>query len=81
MSFRAWPRLLLLKEQPVRVYSYERTLCDFIAHEDAMDREVYSKLVRSYAHYAKRDIYALYEIATSMGIVAKVKTLMEVVYE
>jgi len=42
---------------------------------------VYSKLVRSYAHYAKRDIYALYEIATSMGIVAKVKTLMEVVYE
>ena len=66
---------------PVRVYSYERTLCDFIAHEDAMDREVYSKLVRSYAHYAKRDIHTLYEIATSMGLDAKVKTLMELVYE
>jgi len=66
---------------PVRVYSYERTLCDFIAHEDKMDREVYIKLIRSYAKYAKRDIHALYEIATRMGIDKEVKTLMEVVYE
>jgi len=66
---------------PVRVYSYERTLCDFIAHEDKMDREVYIKLIRSYAKYAKRDIHALYEIATRMGIDKEVKALMEVVYE
>ena len=66
---------------PVQVYSYERTLCDCIAHEDAMDREVYIKLIRSYANYAKRDIHTLYEIATSMGLDAKVKTLMELVYE
>ena len=65
---------------PVRVYSYERTLCDFIAHEDTMDREVYVKLIRSYAKYAKRDIHALYEIATRMGIDKEVKALMEVVY-
>ena len=66
---------------PVRVYSYERTLCDFIAHEDKMDREVYVKLIRSYSKYAKRDIQALYEIATRMGIDKEVKALMEVVYE
>jgi len=66
---------------PVRVYSYERTLCDFIAHEDKMDREVYVKLIRSYSKYAKRDIHALYEIATRMGIDKEVKALMEVVYE
>lgn len=65
----------------VRVYSYERTLCDFIAHEDAMDREVYVKIIRSYANYAKRDIHSLYKIATNMGIEKKVKALMEVVYE
>lgn len=65
----------------VRVYSYERTLCDFIAHEDAMDREVYVKIIRSYANYTRRDIQALYEIATNMGIEKKVKALMEVVYE
>lgn len=66
---------------PVRVYSYERTLCDFIAHKDKMDREVYVKLIRSYSKYAKRDIHALYEIATGMGIDKEVKALMEVVYE
>lgn len=66
---------------PVKVYSYERTLCDFISHEDKMDREVYVKLIRSYPKYAKRDIHALYEIATRMGIDKKVKALMEVVYE
>jgi len=42
---------------------------------------VYIKLIRSYAKYAKRDIHALYEIATRMGIDKEVKTLMEVVYE
>ena len=66
---------------PVKVYSYERTLCDFIAHEDKMDREVYVKLIRSYSKYAKKDIHALYEIATRMRIEKKVKALMEVVYE
>ncbi|MCF7953872.1 MAG: type IV toxin-antitoxin system AbiEi family antitoxin domain-containing protein [Spirochaetales bacterium] len=66
---------------PVRVYSYERTLCDFIAHKDKMDREVYVKLIRSYSKYARRDVHALYEIATRMGIDKEVKALMEVVYE
>ncbi len=66
---------------PVRVYSYERTLCDFIAHKDKMDREVYVKLIRSYSRYARRDVHALYEIATRMGIDKEVKALMEVVYE
>jgi predicted transcriptional regulator of viral defense system len=66
---------------PVRVYSYERTLCDFIAHNDRMDREVYVKLIRSYSKYANRDIHALYEIATRMGIEKEVKALMEVIYE
>ena len=66
---------------PVRVYSYERTLCDFIAHEDKMDREVYVKIIRSYVKYAKRDVHALYETATRMGIDKKVKALMEVVCE
>lgn len=66
---------------PVRVYSYERTLCDCIANEDTMDREVYVKLIRSYAKYAKRDIHALYEIATRMGIDKEVKALLEIVYE
>jgi predicted transcriptional regulator of viral defense system len=66
---------------PVRIYSYERTLCDFISHKDRMDIEVYVKLIRSYSKYAKKNIHALYEIATRMGINEEVKAIMEVVYE
>lgn len=67
-------------DNPVSVYSYERTLCDFVAHKDKMDGEVYGTLIRSYPKYAKRDLHALYEIATSMGIDEEVKALMDVVY-
>ena len=63
----------------VRIYSYERTLCDFIAHQEEMDREIFVKIVRSYEHYAGKDIHALYEIALAMGIVKEVRAIMEVV--
>ena len=66
---------------PVRIYSYERTLCDFIAHKGTMDIEEYVKLVRSYSQYTKRDLHSLYEIATRMGIDKEVKEIMEVVYD
>jgi len=66
---------------PVNVYSYERTLCDFIAHKDIMDIEVYVQIIRSYEKYANRDIHALYEIAIKMGIEKEVKSIMEIVYD
>lgn len=65
----------------VKIYSYERTLCDFIAHKDEMDIEVYVKLIRSYSIYEERDIHSLYGIAKKMGIENKVREVMEVFYE
>lgn len=65
----------------VKVYSYERTLCDFIAHKEEMDIEVYVKLIRSYSSYEERDVHSLYDIAMKMGIENKVREVMEVVYE
>ena len=65
----------------VNIYSYERTLCDFIAHKEEMDIEVYVKLIRSYSSYKERDIHSLYDIAMKMGIENKVREVMEVVYE
>ncbi|MGF3073699.1 type IV toxin-antitoxin system AbiEi family antitoxin domain-containing protein [Facklamia sp. P13069] len=65
----------------VNVYSYERTLCDFISNKEKMDVEVYVKLIRSYSKYKDKDIHSLYEIARKMGIEDKVKEVMEVVYE
>ena len=65
----------------VKVYSYERTLCDFIAHKEEMDIEVYVKLIRSYSSYEERDVHSLYDIAMKMGIENKVREVMEVAYE
>ena len=65
----------------VKVYSYERTLCDFIAHKEEMDIEIYVKLIRSYSSYEERDVHSLYDIAMKMGIENKVREVMEVVYE
>ena len=65
----------------VNIYSYERTLCDFIAHKEEMDIEVYVKLIRSYSSYKERDIHSLHDIAMKMGIENKVREVMEVAYE
>nr|WP_319776560.1 hypothetical protein [uncultured Sphaerochaeta sp.] len=65
----------------VKVHSYERTLCDCIAHKDKMDVEVYITLIRSYAKYEEKDIQSLYKIAVKMGIEEDVKSIMELVYE
>lgn len=65
----------------VKVYSYERTLCDFISHKSDMDPEVYVNLIRSYSDYKDKNIHNLYEIADKMNVVSEVRDIMEVVYE
>lgn len=65
----------------VRVYNYERTLCDFILHREAMDPEAYINLIKSYPKYESRNVHQLYEIARIMNIAGKVQEIMEVVYE
>ncbi len=66
---------------PVRVYSYERTLCDFVLHKEEIEPEVYVQAIRSYSHYEKRDIHLLYSIATEMGIIEKIREIIEITYE
>ena len=63
----------------VWVYSYERTICDFILHKNEMDIEVYIKLLRSYTSYENKDVHKLYDIATKMGIANEVREIMEVI--
>lgn len=66
---------------PVRFYSAERTLCDFIKYKSKMDPEVYLSFVKSYPSYDKRDINELFSIAQKMDIVGEVQAVMELVYE
>jgi len=66
---------------PVRVYSYERIICDFILNKENMDPESYTKLLREYKNYKNKDIHNLYKIADKMDITDKVREIMEVIYE
>ena len=63
----------------VNIYSYERVFCDFIAHKEEMDMEVYVKLIQGYFSYEERDVNSLYNIAGKMGIENKVQEVMELV--
>lgn len=65
-------------ENPVRTYSYERTICDSIMHKEEIDTEEYVKLLRAYTNYEKKNIHELYEIANKMGIANQVREIMEI---
>ncbi len=60
----------------VKIYGYERCLCDFIK-----DKEVYVNLIRSYRNIKDKDVNLLYEIASKMGILTNVREILEIVYE
>ncbi len=65
----------------VKIYGYERCLCDFIKDKDNMDKEVYVNLIRSYRNIKDKDVNLLYEIASKMGILTNVREILEIVYE
>ncbi len=65
----------------VKIYGYERCLCDFIKNKDNIDNETYIDLIRSYRLVEDKDIHLLFEIASKMGISANVREILEVVYE
>lgn len=65
----------------VRLYCYERVLCDCIAHKNKIDSELYGKVIRDYAAYSNKDLPLLWHIAHSMKITAHVRNLMEIIYE
>ncbi len=65
----------------IRVYSYERILCDFIAHKDKIDIEIYLKAIKSYQRYENRDLNKLLEIAQKMKIEKAVREVMEIAFE
>ncbi len=65
----------------VKIYGYERCLCDFIKDKDNMDTEVYVNLIRSYNLLKDKDLNLIYDIANKMGILENVREILEVLYE
>ena len=65
----------------VKVYSLERTFCDFVYNKQAIDQEAYIKLIKYYANYKNKDLKQLYSIAKQMGITKKVQVITELTNE
>lgn len=64
---------------PVKCYDLERTLCDLIKDKNHIDKEIYSKALKSYAKSEKKDILKLIKYAQKMNIEDTVVELMEVI--
>ena len=62
----------------VKCYDLERTLCDIIKDKDSMDKEIYSKALKSYANNKNKKILKLVKYAKKLGIEKEVVELMEV---
>ena len=62
----------------VECYDLERTLCDIIKDKDSMDKEIYSKALKSYANNKNKKILKLVKYAKKLGIEKEVVELMEV---
>ncbi|HFU4122043.1 TPA: abortive phage infection protein, partial [Streptococcus suis] len=62
----------------VRVYDFERIICDFVIHREKIDSELFVKTLQSYGNYPKKNLTKLYEYATKMNTLDKVKQTLEV---
>lgn len=65
----------------VKVYDFERTICDFIKNRSEIETELFSKTINKYVRYENKDLNKLYEYSKKMKIYEKVKEILEVVYE
>lgn len=62
----------------VRVYDFERIICDFVIHREKIDTELFVKTLQHYGNYSKKNLTKLYEYATKMNTLDKVKQTLEV---
>ena len=62
----------------VRVYDLERIICDFVIHREKIDTELFVKTLQHYGNYPKKNLTKLYEYATKMNTLDKVKQTLEV---
>jgi predicted transcriptional regulator of viral defense system len=63
---------------PVRVYNFERTICDLVANREKVESELFSKTMVRYAQSNYRDMHKLMNYAETMGIKRQVRDIFEV---
>lgn len=68
-----------INELSVKVYDIEKTICDIIKDKNVMDKEIYSKALKSYVQRKDKDIFKLVKYAKKMNIEDEVVEIMEVI--
>ena len=62
----------------VRIYDFERTVCDLVLNRDQVDPELFSKTMFRYARKPGRDMHKLMGYANRMGVKDRVRDIFEV---
>lgn len=65
----------------VKAYDIEKTICDLIIDKDRIESEIYVNAIKMYIKNKNKDIKKLLNYATKMGILEKVRSIMEVYFE
>lgn len=65
----------------VKIYCYEKIVCDLLLRRDEIDSEIFVKAIKSYLKYPKGNEYLLFKLASKLKILDKVKEVVELAYE
>lgn len=65
----------------VRTYDIERTICDLIVDKEKIEPDVYSNSIRTYLKNENKNLKTLLYYADKMGILEKIRNLLEVYFE
>ncbi len=67
-----------INDLTIKCYDIERTICDIIKDKNRMDKEIYSKALKTYTTSKDKDILKLVKYAKKLDIEEEVVEIMEV---
>lgn len=63
----------------IKCYDVERTICDIIKDKNHMDKEIYTKALKSYAERKDKDMLKLAKYSKKLNIEKEVSEIMQVI--
>lgn len=63
---------------PIKIYNAERCICDILKNPNAVDLEIYNKIINNYFKQKDKDLNTLEEYSKIFNVYEKFKNIMEV---
>ena len=63
---------------PIKIYNAERSLCDILKNPNAVDLEVYNKIINNYFRQKHKNLITLQRYAKVLGVSEKLETIIGV---